>query len=140
LMLAALLLLILTGGIAFWSSGIKKQSNDVSQSLTPKIIGKAELTIDFGNGKKRVFEGDIVERETLVGVLIQASKAGNFSYKLDGGDNLAIVSLWDISQGEKNFTAKAGKSWHWYLNDKKLNKSLNEIILKNGDKILIRYE
>lgn len=131
LMLAALLLLILCGSVIFWFSSAKKQDNNVSQFLAPKIIGKAELTIDFGNGEKRVFEGEIIENETLIDVLTQASLAGKFSYKLDNKNNLAAI---------ENFAAKAGKSWHWRLNDEKISKPLNEIILKSGDKILIKYE
>jgi len=130
LMLAALLLLILSASAIFWFSGNGRRDNNISQS-TPKIIGQAVLTIDFGNDKKRAFEGEIIEGENLVGALLQASKAGDFSYKLDGGNNLASI---------EDFAAKAGRSWHWYLNDKKIDKSPDGIILKSGDKILIKYE
>ena len=128
LMLAALLLLILSAGATFWFSG-NRQDNNISRSA-PKIIGKAALTIDFSGGKERNFEGEIVEGETLLNALGQASKAGNFSYKLDEKNNLAAID---------SFTRDKNKSWHWYLNDKKIDKSLGEIILKSGDKILIKY-
>ncbi|MCX6813818.1 MAG: DUF4430 domain-containing protein [Candidatus Azambacteria bacterium] len=128
LMLFALLLLILSASVIFWFSG-NKQDNNISQSA-PKIIGQAELTVDFGNGQKRVFEGEIIDGETLLDALNQASKAGNFSYKLDEKNNLAVI---------EDFIRNNNKSWHWYLNDKKIDKSLNEIILKSGDKILIKY-
>lgn len=131
LMLVAILLLILSGGVIFWFSIAKKPNTVVFQPFMPKIIGEAKLIINFGNGNERNFEGEIIEGETLVGVLIQASKAGDFSYKLDGKNNLAAV---------ENFAAQAGKSWHWYVNDKKIDKSLYEIILKDGDNILIKYE
>lgn len=129
LMLAALLLLILSASAIFWFSG-KRQDNNISQSA-PKIIGKAVLTIDFGNDKKRAFEGEIINGETLFDALSQSSKAGNFSYQLDEKNNLAAI---------EDFIRNNNKSWHWYLNDKKIDKSLNEIILKSGDKILIKYE
>lgn len=130
LIVVAVLLLILGGGAIFWSSNVKN-NNSVSRVLPPKIIGQAALIIDFGNGEKRAFGGDIVENETLVGVLIQASKAGNFSYKLDQKNNLAAV---------ERFTNDGQKSWHWYLNDKKIDKRFSEIIVKDGDNILIKYE
>ncbi len=129
LILGAVLLLILTASAIFWFSG-DKQNNNISQSA-PKIIGKAVLTVDFGDGKERNFEGEIIEGETLFDALIQASKAGNFSYKLDEKNNLAAI---------EDFIRNNNKSWHWYLNDNKIDKSPNEIILKSGDKILIKYE
>ncbi len=130
LMLAALLLLILAGSIAVWFPSAKKQSDGIAQ-LEPKIIGRAELTIKFGDGKERNFEGEIVENETFVDVLKQAAKAGNFSYKLDEDNNLAAI---------ESFAAEENKFWQWYFNGEIMNKPLNEIILKDGDKILIKYE
>jgi len=128
LMLAALLLLILTASAIFWFSG-SRRDKDILQSA-PKILGKAELIINFGDGKERNFEGEIIEGETLFDALNQASKAGNFSYKLDEENNLAAI---------EDFIQNNNKSWHWYLNDKKIDKPLGKIILKSGDKILIKY-
>jgi len=128
LMLAALLLLILSACTTFWFSG-NRRDNDISQSA-PKILGKATLITNFGNGSDRIFEGDIVEGETLLDALNQASKTGNFSYQLDEKNNLAAID---------SFTRDKNKSWHWYLNDKEIDKPLGEIILKSGDKILIKY-
>lgn len=129
LMLFALLLLILSAGAIFWFPGSRRDS-DILQSSARKIIGKAVLTVDFGDGKERNFEGEIIEGETMLEALNQASKAGNFSYKLDEKNNLAAVD---------GFTRNKNKSWHWYLNDKKIDKPMGEIILKSGDKILIKY-
>ena len=131
LIAAAVLLLILIGSIATWFPSAKKQNGDITmQSLEPKIIGKAVLAIDFGDDRKRNFEGEIINGETLFDALNQASKAGNFSYQLDEKNNLAAID---------SFTRNKNKSWHWYLNDEKIDKPLGEIILKSGDKILIKY-
>ena len=129
LMFFALLLLILSAGVIFWFSG-DRQDKNISPSA-PKIIGKAVLTIDFGDDRKRNFEGEIINGETLFDALNQASKAGNFSYRLDEKNNLAAID---------SFISNKNKSWHWYLNDKKINEPLGEIILKSGDKILLKYE
>ncbi len=126
LITAAVLLLILSGFLVFWFS--PGQFSPLSAS---KIIGEASLTVDFGNGEKRAFEGSIIENETLVDVLNQAAKAGNFSYKLDEKNNLAAID---------NFKSNKNKSWRWYLNDEQVNKPINEINLKSGDKILIKHE
>lgn len=130
LITAAVLLLILTGSIATWFPGAKKQSDDIAR-LESKIIGRAALTIDFSDGNKRNFEGEIINGETLFDALNQASKAGNFSYQLDEKNNLAAID---------SFTRDKNKLWHWYLNDKKINKPLGEIILKSGDEILLQYK
>ena len=129
LMLAALLLLILSAGVIFWFSG-DRQDKNISPSA-PKIIGKAVLTIDFGDDRKRNFEGEIINGETLFDALNQASKAGNFSYQLDENNNLAAID---------SFTRNKNKFWHWYLNDKKIDKPLGEIILRSGDEILLQYK
>lgn len=127
LILSAVLLLLLSGFLIFQFSSFEFQS----KIQPPKIIGKAVLTVDFGNDKKRAFEGDIVNNETFIGVLMQASKAGNFSYKLDEGNNLAEI---------EKFAADGKKSWRWYLNGKEIDKPLSEIIVKDGDNILIQYD
>lgn len=127
LITAAILLLILSGILVFWSSYFKSEL----KTQSPQVIGRAVLTIDFGNNAKRAFEGDIIDNETIVIVLIQASKAGNFSYKLDTKNNLVAID---------SFSQQNGKSWQWYINGKKIDKPLNEIIAKDGDNILIKYE
>ena len=94
LIITAVLLLILSSAAVFW----------VPQALQPKIIGQANLTIDFGNGNKRAFEGNIVENETLIDVLNQAARAGEFSYKLNGKNNLDSIS--QLANNNQ-------KSWQW---------------------------
>ncbi|MBU2082240.1 hypothetical protein KKH14_02320 [Patescibacteria group bacterium] len=121
LIIAALLLAALVGGLALLYSGEEKQN----------IIGKAELMIDFGDGNKRAFEGEIVENETPVDALNQASKIGNFSYKIDEKNNLSAIN---------NFTGDKDKMWQWYLNDKKMDSLIGGIVLKSNDKILVKYE
>ncbi len=110
LIIVAFLLAALVSGFIFLYSGQEKQN----------IIGKAELIIDFGNGNKRAFEGEIIENETLINALNQASKAGNFS--------------------SEEIILNKNKSWHWYLNEKKIDSLAGGIILKSNDKILVKYE
>ena len=112
LILSAVLLLSLSAGAIFLFSG-NKRDNDVSRSSTPKIIGEANLTVDFGDGERRAFEGSIIENETLIDVLNQAARAGDFSYKLNEESDLA--SIGGLVGGGK-------KSLHWYLNEKKIKR------------------
>lgn len=132
LILIAVLLLVLSIGVVFWLSGIKNQINyNTSRVLPLKIIGKAGLTIDFGNDRIRAFEGNIVEKETLIDVLNQAARAGDFSYKLSEKNDLASIS--ELASGGR-------KSWYWYINGKKINKQPGGTIVKPDDNILIKYE
>ncbi len=117
LITVAVLLLILSWIFILQFSGANKLKDGTIQA--PKIIGTAFLTIDFGNGQKRAFEGAIVENETVVDALNQASKAGGFSIE--------------------TFVANKEKSWHWYLNNQSVKSPLHEIILSPNDEILIKY-
>lgn len=131
LIFGAILLLILSGGLVFWYSVRKHAGSRVLPVLALKIIGKANLTIDFGDGRIRVFEGDIIENENIFDVLSQAAKAGKFSYKLDENSNLASI---------EKLLGNNKKNWHWSVNGIKINKPIGEVIVKPGDKILIKYE
>ena len=134
LILISISLLILIGFIVFkFSPGVSRFLNPL-----PQVIGKSVLTIDFGNDKKRAFEGDIVEKENLLDVLYQASKAGSFSYKLD--ENSDVVFIEDISLKDKKFSKNNNKSWQWYINDKKIIEPPSKISPRDGDNILIKYE
>ncbi len=133
LIYSAVLLLIISGFI-IWSSQVSvRQLAEKSKNIPepPKITGKSELTIDFGNNKKRIFEGEIVANETIFDVLVQASKTGGFSYKLDEKNNLAAI---------EGFIKSGNKHWQWYINGKKAIEPLNTVYLKGGDKILVKYE
>ena len=122
--------ILLIGAISFVVFKFSRQASQFLNPL-PQIIGKAVLTIDFGNDKKRAFSGDIIEGENFIDVLAQAAKAGSFSYKLDDKNNLNAI---ESSVDDKN------KSWQWYLNNEKIIKPPSEITPKNGDNILIKYE
>lgn len=127
LILSAVLLLCLSGFLVFWfsyfESGLKTQ--------LPNTIGEAFLTIDFGNGEKRVFSGEIVENENLLNVLNQAAKAGDLHYELDGENNIATI---------ETFTINKTKTWQWSINGKKVEKPFYEIIVRPNDEILIKYD
>ena len=94
-----------------------------------EIVGRITLTIDLG-GKQRVFEGDVIKGETLSDVLTQTAKAGNFRFKLDEKNNVAAI---------ETFATGEGKSWHWYLNGKKIT-GKEEINFKTGDRVALKYE
>jgi len=107
-MLSAVLLLIIVGFTVNFSVK-KKLIVQTTEQPKMEIIGNIILTIDFGSGKKRSFEGSIVKGETPIDAFIQASKAGNVSYKFDEKSSLAAIG---------SFVNNNKKSWRWYLNGK----------------------
>lgn len=133
LVLGSVLLLTLIGFIIFKFSRQTYPLNPL-----PQIIGTAVLTIDFGNNERRAFSGDIIENENLLDVLTQAAKAGGFSYKLN--ENGEVILIKDIPLKDGSSLKKSNKSWQWYLNNKKINKSPSGVISRGGDNILIKYE
>lgn len=128
-MLSAILLLTIVGFVVSFSFK-KELTVPAAEQSKMEIIGSVILTIDFGSGKKRSFEGDIVKGETPIDTLIQASKAGNFSYRFDEKSSLSAI---------ESFVKNSEKSWYWYLNGKKMLRPY-EIFLQAGDKISITYE
>lgn len=129
LIITAVLLLILGRFLVFQFSGNGKLKGSAVQA--PKIIGETSLTIDFGNGQKRAFKGEIVENENLLNVLNQAAKAGNLNYKLDEKNNIAAIGT---------FAATKTKTWQWHVNGKTVEKPIYEVIVRPNDEILIKYE
>ncbi|KKQ92810.1 MAG: hypothetical protein UU81_C0016G0005 [Microgenomates group bacterium GW2011_GWC1_41_8] len=126
LITSAVLLLILSGFLIF----LFPSNQFLPLSPAAKIIGEASLTIDFGNGEKRAFKGEIIENENLMNILNQAAKAGDLHYKLDARNSVIAI---------ENFTANKIKAWQWHINGKKVEKPFYEIIVNPNDEILIKY-
>jgi hypothetical protein len=82
--------LALNGGWTQVPSGVYFDSPEftISVWVFSQQVGFNSWIIDFGNGKKRSFEGNIVKGETPIDAFIQASKAGNVSYKFDEKSSL----------------------------------------------------
>src|SRR3989344_7383599 len=72
-----------------------------------KIGGPIRLTIDFGEGKRRAFEGSAPTPITAADVLRYSGNTGGFSssFMLAG----EIIEIGGIPSAD-------GKSWQWYLN------------------------
>jgi len=89
---------------------------------------EATLTIDFGGNKIRTFQGEVVEGMTLFDALLTSSQSGNFEFEANGG----IISIGGLQN-------EGGKKWECFLNQKKVEGNLNEILISPGDKILCKY-
>lgn len=96
----------------------------------PKIgPNEAALIINFGE-TKRAFAGETIEGMTIADALFVSAQAGDFDFDLEEG------VLKRIGQFEEDATRK----WNVYLNGRKVEDSLNEVLIKNGDKIELKFE
>lgn len=102
---------------------------------TPAVsLGKntaARVTIDFGNGKKRAFEGDVMSPISAAEALRAASTAGRFSL------NMALSGEISDINGVRELREKG---WRWYLNGEPQLRPMPDVLIRGGDKILLKYE
>jgi len=94
----------------------------------------AYLLIDYGNGKKRFFEGEVIEGlnlKTLLEFLAEDKKISSTKFR-KSQKGFVLESL----EGLKNNS----KSWKCYLNGKLVEENLEKIFIKKGDKVELIYQ
>ena len=96
-----------------------------------EISTRVLVTIDFGNGKKRAFEGSVASPLAAGQALRLASKAGGMALK--------ITLAGDVTEIEK-VRNQSDKRWHWYLNGRAESRSILDAAVRGGDKVLVKYE
>ncbi len=135
LILLTLALLVVVGGLALYFSSQGAQEFQTLASEQKQIIGSVSVVFDFGK-IRREFMGDIYSDTTLYAVIWQAVKVGKMQIHADTEKKFGHILL----SGFNN--QLNGKKGHWifYVNSKRITGDINEILLKAGDKILVRYE
>ena len=122
---------VITVGILFFERFFKTDYSSVN-----KNSGKvAALLIDFEN-MKRMFEGEVTEKMTVLDTLNASIAAGQIKlqYTVDADNNTTVVEIND-------HTASGDKEFFFYINGKKVNtKDLNRTFVNPGDKITVRLE
>lgn len=93
--------------------------------------GYAWIEVDFGDGTKRLFEGDVDGGSySLDAVLGSAAQEGGFT-----------VTIRDGVVHELAGVGNAGGVWLVYRNGQKLNeKSIGQLTVGGGDRYTFRYE
>lgn len=97
--------------------------------------GEASLIVDFGD-IKRAFEGEVVEKMTILDALNASVAAGNIKlrYTVDSNNNTTIMEI-------NSHQATKEKGFQFYINGKKINSNdLNKTMIRSGDKVVIKYE
>ena len=132
-----LLMAVFFGTVAVLFISNDRFSNDFYSYLTfpaskeKEISNLVKVTVDFGNGKKRAFEGSVASPLTAGQALRFASEAGGMALKITlAGDVTEIEKM--RNQGEKR--------WHWYLNGRAESRSILDATVRGGDKVLLKYE
>lgn len=97
----------------------------------PHAPATARLTIDFGDGRRRAFEGEVAVGMTALSALRTAQAAGSFS--------LAINQNGEVNEigGLAN---SGGRKWRAYRNGALLTDVPGHAEVAAGDRIIFRYE
>ncbi len=119
--------LILVVGISFFYITFNLPASNSGDS--------AQLTIKFGDGQTRAFEGAVEKDMTVLQALNSASRGGSFDlrYFLDKSGDVNLASIDGAMNGPKN--------WHFYLNGELIKtEGLDKVKINKGDLIEARYE
>ena len=101
-----------------WGGKLNFQHNDAS------------LLIDFGD-KQRMFVGDVVEDMTVLDALEFSSESSDLKYNFDPKmKNLAAIDSFSNN----------GSMWNIYMNGSLMKKSPDEIKIKAGDAVELKFE
>lgn len=93
--------------------------------------GLAWIEVDFGGGKKRLFEGDVGRQTyTLDVALFAAAQAGNFTFGMEKG---RLTELAGLPNKKEN--------WIVYRNGERVRgAALDKLMIAHGDQYTFRYE
>ncbi|MBI4132435.1 MAG: hypothetical protein HY474_02270 [Candidatus Sungbacteria bacterium] len=97
----------------------------------PAASRPARLTIDFGGGRKRAFEGQIEEGMTILAALRRSGEAGEFAVLTDARGEITAVA---------GIRSSAAKRWRIYRNGAAVTDLAGHVELQPGDRIEMRYE
>lgn len=126
---------LFAAGIIFFSN--ERFSRDMSfyVAVSPSSVGRVEkavrLTIDFGDGKRRAFEGVATRPITAEEALRFSGNAGGFSSSITLAGE--VVEIGGISP-------VVSKKWRWYLNGEPEERPMLDVLVRGGDRILVKYE
>lgn len=108
------------------------ESKSLQNYVIPRSTkaNQAFIELDFGNGKKRAFRGEVDGRTyDLKSSLELIAKEAQFTFRERSG---RIEKLADIGN--------ASGVWKIYRNGEKINLPLQELMITGGDKYVLRFE
>lgn len=134
LVFLATLMLIFSWNDAFYSDyqnyfSSNTPSLSAIDSRQANSIGR--VTIDFGNGRLRAFEGEVQSGMTILAALNAASQVGKFDAKTDTQGKIVNID------GVKN---NGSKRWQAYINEVPVREEPAGTLIRGGDDIYFRFE
>ena len=126
---------ILIGGVALVTLGITLNLNrelDRTNGLLaesaklPEKGEQAKIELDFNNGKKRLFAGDLDAVYPLRSALDSISAEGGFTYS--------------VRNGKVENIGEVRGAWAVYKNGVRVEESLDSLIIEGGDHYAFRVE
>lgn len=116
-------------GIIFVLNDYLSRDAAIDSAQIKKTEINARLLIDFGNGRKRAFRGEVVEGMTVYDALVASREVGGFSFSFRG-------DVIDEIGGTKN----NAHVWRSYVNGKPTAALPQFEEVKPGDEIVFKFE
>lgn len=128
---AASLVLIAQSYNQFLAENRELADETAVSALRPRDEGYAWIELDFGGGRRRMFEGEVGSAAySLESGLRAASAAGNFTYTVRKGVIKEIAGVQTSFNG----------IWRIYRNSALVQEMLDAMTLAQGDTYTFRYE
>lgn len=128
-MVAVLALLVIFYSLNSFNADFLKNSESINALVIPKHE-RALIEINFGNGKKRVFAGDVKnEVYPLETALKSAAENGKFTFQIKNGFIRRLAERGD-----------SRNSWAIYKNDEKVAAHIGELTIARGDRYIFKLE
>ena len=108
------------------------ESDELSRGLVDSVnaVKITRVTVDYGNGKKRVFEGNASEEMRLLIVFGGIEKTAGIVFGIENGRIAEVDGI--INEG--------GRGWVYYLNGKRQEEDPALKSVMPGDEIIVKYE
>lgn len=124
-------ILIFSWNNSFYSDMYGYYTSAPPSAGVSRPTARGRIGVDFGNGEKRAFGGEIYTGMTILAALREAENVGNFKTQTD--ERGKIVSI----AGVKN---NGRKIWRMYINGAPASELPGRVDIKSGDNVIFRYE
>ncbi len=112
------------------NSEIIKDYSQLFPEKQSQSMDRVKIVIDFGNGQKRAFGGQLMPDMTVERALEASHSVAGISYAVEGPQVVEIDGV----------KVTVSKQWHVFVNDSTSDGVPVSYLLKPGDTVTIRYQ
>lgn len=112
------------------NSEISKEFFSLFPAKQAQNANRVKIVIDFGNGKKRAFGGQLMPDMTVERALAVSHSVAGISYVIEGSRVVEIEGV----------RVTVNKKWHVYVNDSAQDSIPVTYLMKPGDVVTVRYQ